>query len=95
MDEGFKPLTPEKEARVQNRVGKLARDIQLSAARVKELRNKPFAKHRPGIRKKAAEILKNAKKKQQLVRNASDALIDASATRSAKIQKQIEDGKNR
>jgi len=95
MDEGFKPLTPEKEARVQNRVGELARDIQLSAARVKELRNKPFAKHRPGIRKKAAEILKNAKKKQQLVRNASDALIDASVTRSANIQKQIEDGKNR
>ena len=95
MDEGFVPLTPEKEKRVQNRVGELARDIQLDAARVKELRSKPFAKHRPGIQKQAAEIIKNAKKKQQLVRNASDALIDASTTRSAKIQKRIEDEKNR
>ncbi len=95
MDEGFVPLTPEKEKRVQNRVGELARDIQVDAARVKELRSKPFAKHRPGIQKQAAEIIKNAKKKQQLVRNASDALIDASTTRSAKIQKRIEDEKNR
>lgn len=95
MDEGFKPLTPEKEKRVKKRVGELARDIQLSAARMKELRNKPFARHRPGIRRQAAKIIKNAKKKQQLVRNASDALIDASVTRSAKIQKEIEDRKNR
>ena len=95
MDEGFVPLTPEKEERVQNRVGELARDIQVGAARVKELRSKPFAKYRPGIKKQAAEIIKNAKKKQQLVRNASDALIDASTTRSAKIQKRIEDEKNR
>ena len=95
MDEGFKPLTPEKEERVKNRVGELARDVQLSAARMKELRNKPFARHRPGIRRQAAEIIKNAKKKQKLVRNASDALIDASVTRSAKIQKEIEDRKNR
>lgn len=95
MDEGFRPLTPEKEERVQKRVGELARDVQLSAARMKELKQKPFAKHRPGIRRQAAEIIKNAKKKQQLVRNASDALIDASTTRSARIQKQIEDEKNR
>jgi hypothetical protein len=95
MDEGFKPLTPEKEERVKKRVGELARDVQLSAARMKELRNKPFARHRPGIRRQAAEIINNAKKKQQLVRNASDALIDASVTRSAKIQKEIEDRKNR
>jgi hypothetical protein len=95
MDEGFVPLTPEKEKRVQNRVGELARDIQVDAARVKELRSRPFAKHRPGIQKQAAEIIKNAKNKQQLVRNASDALIDASTTRSAAIQKRIEDEKNR
>lgn len=95
IDEGFKPLTPEKEKKVEKRVGELARDVQLSAARMKELRNKPFARHRPGIRRQAAEIIKNAKKKQQLVRNASDALIDASVTRSAKIQKEIEDRKNR
>lgn len=92
--EEYQDLTPEKEERVKNRVGELARDIELSAARVRELRKKPFAKHRPGIRKQAAEILKNAKKKQKLVQNASDALIRTSTSRSAKIQKRIEDLKN-
>lgn len=95
LGEEFKDLTPEKEKRVQNRVGELARDVQLGAARVKELKNKPFAKHRPGVQKQAAEIIKNAKKKQKLVQNASDALIRASVNRSAKIQKEIEDLKNR
>ena len=95
LEEEFKDLTPEKEKRVQNRVGELARDVQLGAARVKELKNKPFARHRPGVQKQAAEIIKNAKKKQKLVQNASDALIRASVNRSAKIQKEIEDLKNR
>lgn len=91
LDEEFKDLTPEKEERVKGRVGELARDIQLGAARVKELRNKPFAKHRPGIQKQAAEIIKNAKKKQQLVQNASDALIRTSVSREAKGRKKAED----
>ena len=91
LDEEFKDLTPEKEERVKGRVGELARDIQVSATRVKELRNKPFAKHRPGIRKQAAEIIKNAKKKQQLVQNASDALIRTSVSREAKGRKKAED----
>jgi hypothetical protein len=91
LDEEYKDLTPEKEERVKGRVGELARDIQLGAARVKELRNKPFAKHRPGIRKQAAEIIKNAKKKHQLVQNASDALIRTSVSREAKGRKKAED----
>jgi len=95
LKEEFKDLTPEKEKRVQNRVGELTRDVQLGAARVKELRNKPFARHRPGVQKQAAEIIKSAKKKQKLVQNASDALIRASVNRSARIQKEIEDLKNR
>ena len=92
--EEYKDLTPEKEERVKNRVGELARDIQVSGERMKELRAKPFAKHRRGIQKQAAEIIKNAKKKQNLVQNASDALIRTSTSRSAKIQKRIEDLKN-
>jgi hypothetical protein len=95
LEEEFKDLTPEKEKRVQNRVGELARDVQLGAARAKELKNKPFARHRPGVQKRAAEIIKSVKKKQKLVQNASDALIRASVNRSAKIQKEIEDLKNR
>lgn len=95
LDEEYKDLTPEKEERVKGRVGELARDIQVDAARVKELRNKPFARHRPGIQTQAAEIIKNAKKKQKLVQNASDALVRTSVNRSATIQKEIEDLKNR
>jgi hypothetical protein len=95
LEEEFKDLTPEKEKRVQNRVGELARDIQLGAARVKELRNKPFARHRPGVQKQAAEIIKNVKNKHNLVQNASDALIRTSTSRSAKIQKEIEDRKQK
>ena len=91
LDEEYKDLTPEKEERVKGRVGELARDIQLGAARVKELRNKPFAKHRPGIQKQAAEIIKNVKKKHQLVQNASDALIRTSVSREAKGRKKAED----
>ena len=95
LDEEYKDLTPEKEEKVKSRVGELARDIQLGAARVKELRKKPFAKHRPGIRKQAAEIIKNVKKKHQLVQNASDALIRTSVSREAKGRKKIEDIKQR
>jgi hypothetical protein len=95
LGEEFKDLTPEKEKRVQNRVGELARDVQLGAARVKELKNKPFARHRPGIQQQAAEIIKNVKNKHNLVQNASDALIRTSTSRSAKIQKEIEDRKQK
>jgi hypothetical protein len=91
LDEEYKDLTPEKEERVKGRVGELARDIQVSAAKVKELRKKPFAKHRPGIQKQAAEIIKNVKKKHQLVQNASDALIRTSVSREAKGRKKAED----
>jgi len=95
LDEEYKDLTPEKEERVKGRVGELARDIQVGAARVKELRSKPFAKHRPGIQKQAAEVIKNVKKKHQLVQNASDALIRTSVSREAKGRKKIEDIKQR
>lgn len=95
LDEEYKDLTPEKEERVKGRVGELARDIQVGAARVKELRSKPFAKHRPGIQKQAAELIKNVKKKHQLVQNASDALIRTSVSREAKGRKKIEDIKQR
>ena len=93
--EAYKDLTPEKEERVKERVGELARGVQVKAARVKELRKKPFAKFRPGVKSEIRANIKSAKKGAKLVRNASDALIRTSVDRSAKIQKQIEDGKRR
>ena len=93
--EGFKDLTPEKEKRVEKRVGELARDVQLKSAKVKELRKKPLAKFRPGVKSEIKANVKSAKKDAKLVGNASDALIRTSVGRSAKIQKQIEDLKRR
>lgn len=93
--EAYKDLTPEKEERVKERVGELARGVQVKAARVKELRKKPFVKFRPKVKSEIQANIKSAKKDAKLVRNASDALIRTSVDRSAKIQKQIEDSKRR
>lgn len=87
--EGFVPLTPDKEKRVQNRVGELFRDIQVSAENVKSLRKKPFAKFRPKVKEKMASNISTAKKKQKLVQNASDALIRSSIDREATIKSKI------
>jgi hypothetical protein len=89
--EDFVPLTPDKEEGVKKRVGELARDIQLQGARMKELKKKPLGRFRPKVKKEKEEIVKSARKKAKQVRSASDALIDASTSRSAKIQKRIED----
>lgn len=91
VDEDFVPLTPEKEERVKKRVGELARDIQVSGARMRELKKKPFGKFRPKVRQEKEAIVKSTRKKVNQVRSASDALIDASTSRSAKIQKRIQD----
>ena len=91
--EAYKDLTPEKEERVKKEVGKLARSVQVNAAKVKNLRKKPFANFRPGVKSEIQANIKSAKKGAELVRNASDALIRTSVDRSAKIQKQIEDRK--
>lgn len=93
--EAFKDLTPEKEERVRNRVGELARNVQLKAARVKKLSKKPLAKFRPGVKSEITANIKSAKKDKKLVGNASDALIRTSIGRSARIQKKIEDLKRR
>ena len=93
--EEYKDLTPEKEERVKERVGELARGVQVKSARVKELRKKPFVKFRPKVKSEIQANIKSAKKDAKLVRNASDALIRTSVDRSAKIQKQIEDSKRR
>jgi hypothetical protein len=89
--EDFVPLTPEKEERVKKRVGELTRDIQVSGARMKELKKKPFGRFRPKVKQEKEAIVKSARKKAKQVRSASDALIDASTSRSAKIQKRIQD----
>jgi hypothetical protein len=89
--EDFVPLTPDKEERVKKRVGELARDIQLQGARMKELKKKPLGRFRPKVKQEKEEIVKSARKKAKQVRSASDALIDASTSRSAKIQKRIQD----
>lgn len=93
--EGFKDLTPEKEKRVEKRVGELFRNVQLKSAKVKELRKKPFAKFRPGVKSEIKANVKSAKKDAKLVGNASDALTRTSVSRSAKLQKKIEDLKRR
>ena len=95
VDEEYKDLTPEKEEKVKNRVGELARDIQVQSERMKDLNKKPFGKYRPKVKQEKGAILKSARKKQKLVQNASDALIRTSASRSASIQKRIQDLKDR
>jgi hypothetical protein len=94
LDEEYKDLTPEKEERVKNRVGELARDIQVQSGRMKDLKKKPFGKYRPKVKQEKEAILKSARKKQKLVQNASDALIRTSTSRSASIQKRIQDLKD-
>lgn len=89
--EDFQDLTQEKKERVKNRVGELARDIQVHAATVKQLRSKPLSNLRPNVQKQIRSNIKSAKKKQKLVQNASDALIRTSTSRSAAIQKRIND----
>jgi hypothetical protein len=93
--EEFKDLTPEKEERVKKRMGELARDIQVQGARMKELRNKPFVKYRPKVKQEMEAIVKSSRKKQNLVQNASDALIPTSADRSAKLLKRKEELKQK
>jgi hypothetical protein len=93
--EAFKELTPEKEKKVKNRVGELARDVQIKTARVKELRKKPFANFRPGVKSEIKANIKSANKGAKLVGNASDALIRTSIDKSARMQKKIEDLKRR
>lgn len=83
VDEEFKDLTPEKEQRVMRRMGELAKDVLDSHEKAIKLRNKPFAKHRPGVRRMATELLKNAKKKQRLAQNATDAISRTDASRRA------------
>jgi len=94
LDEEYKDLTPEKEERVKNRVGELARDIQVQSGRMKDLKKKPFGKYRPKVKQEKEAILKSTRKKQKLVQNASDALIRTSTSRSASIQKRIQDLKD-
>jgi len=95
ISEEFKDLTPEKEERVRNRVGELARDIQVSGARMKKLNKKPFGKYRPKVRAEKESILKSARKKHKLVKNASDALTRTSISREAGIVKKMYDLKKR
>lgn len=85
--EEYKDLTPKKEKRVEKRVGELARNVQLKAARVKELRKKPLAKFRSGVKSEIKANVKSAKKDAKLVRNASDALIRTSVDRESKLMK--------
>jgi hypothetical protein len=89
--EEFKDLTPEKENRVRNRVGELARDIQVSGARMNDLNKKPFSKFRPKVKAEKKSILKSARKKHKHVANASDALVRTSISREAGIVKKMHD----
>jgi hypothetical protein len=92
--EEFVPLTPDKEKKVQSRVGELARDIQVSTGNVKSLRKKPLAKFRPEVKKQISSNISSAKTKQKLVQNASDALIRSSIDREASTRSKINQLKN-
>lgn len=94
MHEEFVPLTSEKEKRVQARVGELARNIQLRGAKVKELKSRPLARFRPGIKKDIASNVTSAKKEVGLVGKASDALIRSSVDREASARYKINKLKN-
>jgi len=91
INEEFRDLTPEKKARVKDRVGELARGIEINAARMKELENKPFGKFRPKVNQEKEAIRSSVRKKAKLVGNASDALIRTSVSREAKGRKRAED----
>lgn len=95
LPEEFRDLSPEKEEKVKNRVGELARDLQVQSARMKELKKKPFGKYRPKVKKEKEAIVKSAKKKQRQVQNASDALIRTSISREAKKRREYEDIKQK
>lgn len=91
QNEEFIPLSPEKEKRVQNRVGELVRNLQVKGEKVKELRKKPFKRFRPKLRAQIVSIANSGKKDANLARNATDALIRTSVDRDASRQKKMED----
>jgi hypothetical protein len=93
--EEFKDLTPEKESRVKNRVGELARDMEVSNARMNELKKKPLGKYRPKIKAEKEEIVSSARRKHNLIKNATDALIRTKVGRQASITKKIYDTKKK
>lgn len=91
QNEEFVPLSPEKEQRVQNRVGELVRNLQVKGKRVQELRKKPFKRFRPKLRAEIISVANSGKKDANLARNATDALIRTSVDRDAARQKKMED----
>lgn len=91
VSEEFKDLTPSKEKRVKERMGQLYRDVQLHSARMQELNKKPFGRFRPKIKNEKKDIISSAKNKRRLIQNASDAVIRTSTSRSARLQKRMED----
>lgn len=95
MQEEFVPLTPEKEKRVQNRVSELARNIQIKAERVKQLKKKPLKRFRPGIKDEIKSTVTSAKKDANLIRNASDALTKTSVDREASLRTKRNEIKNK
>ena len=95
--EGFKPLDHEKEGLVHNKLDHLQRDMQVSHARIKELKRKPFSKFRPKVQAELQSVAKSALKKGNLAKNAATALIrtnndkiEKSHEREANIRKQID-----
>jgi hypothetical protein len=89
--EEFKELDDYKTELVQGRHAQLASDILKNRDEVRRLSKKPFAKYRPGIKRKMRELVSQSKHKHKLAQNASDALIRTSVSKSAKISKKIED----
>jgi len=83
--EGFKDLTPEKEERVRTRMGELLQGTLNAHDEVMKLKNKPFARYRPGVRRRATKLRQDARKIRQFAQNATDALSRTDASRRASI----------
>ena len=89
--EGFKELDDNKSELVRSKHSQIASDILKNRDEIKRLSKKPFAKYRPGIKRRIRDIVSQTKHKHKLAQNASDALIRTSVSKSAKISKKIED----
>lgn len=87
----FKPLDHKKEGLVLNKLGNLQRDVQVSQARIGELKKNPLGKFRPKVQDELRATAHSALKKTELAKKAGKALI---ATNNEKIKRSEEREKN-
>ena len=74
LDEKFQKLTPEKQERVEKRLGELSKKVQKGYAKVNELERKPLSAIRPGVQKSIKSNNEKILKDRNLGVNAASAL---------------------